>query len=224
MSALPSAQYSVAATRVFGTMELLEMILLEVAHAEINLPESTPSESRPRNVYIRSPIILRAVNRDFRNTIDGSSQLLRLRLKAVPPQATQDYYDLRPALHPGILGPLHWLGEQHYSYAFINGSNFRDGVLLLRAIVYDPARSHQEDKMRENPKASWRKLPCWTDGRLVSRVNLEMHYVWYSACRRKSGTVKLPTQNLGPAPTLGMLCDAIHGAKVALQTEKQAED
>ncbi|PPJ52089.1 hypothetical protein CBER1_10041 [Cercospora berteroae] len=224
MSVLPTIQSSIAATRVFGTMELLEMILLDVAYAEIILPDSTLGKHKSRNAYIRSPIILRAVNRDFRNTIDGSSKLLRLRLKAVSPKATQDYYDLTPTLHPQAFGPVHWLGEQHHSYAFINESNFRDSVLLLRAIVFDPARSHEKDKMRENPEASWRELPCWTDGTLVSRVNLEMHYVWYSACRRKSGTVELPTQNLGPAPTLGVLCDAIHRAKVALQTEKIAKE
>lgn len=223
MAATPNAQYSVAATRVFGTMELLEMILLDVAHAEIDLPESTLSKPRHRNVYIRSPIILRAVNRDFRNTIDGSSQLLRLRLKAVPPQATRGYFDFRSPLSPEDFGPLHWLQEQHRSFAFINQSYIRDGVLRLRLIILDTVLSDREDRMSESVDGSWRELPWSTNWELVSKVELEMYYEVISACRRKSRTFELGSHDLESEPTLGTLFDKFHRTKAAIRTEKEVK-
>ncbi|PIA91483.1 hypothetical protein CB0940_09213 [Cercospora beticola] len=169
MSVAADAEYAVAATKVFGIPELLELILIDVARSEIDF-QSGPT-------FIQSPFVLRAVNRDFQNTIDGSARLLSLRFDTQHDDPTwAEGYVSGPEF-----GPLFWL-ETMTGLDCNFFSEVEDGVLHIRllfhAIDHIPAmkiraaRESKRMKLRKDLQGSWRKTPCVPKRKDVSRVML----------------------------------------------------
>ncbi|KAI5365301.1 hypothetical protein Slin15195_G048340 [Septoria linicola] len=115
-----------SAARVFGVAELLGHIFLYVASDEIS-QNATRRECKPVNSmynvplkaqYIRSPVLLSAVNRAFRDTINGSPAVLKLRLNAAPLLSCSCRWwatascGWATASTYKDFGPLHWLEER----------------------------------------------------------------------------------------------------------------
>ncbi|GIZ47258.1 hypothetical protein CKM354_001035500 [Cercospora kikuchii] len=196
---------SEAATRVFGTPEMLEMILLEVTHSEVEFPADCDNYDTDDWQFVWSPIRLRAVNRDFRNTIDGSAKLLRLQLKSLPPEFA---HSSRKCISGEDIGPLDWLrwssGPHFNLHAKINND-----VLELRALISGKPKS-QRLVLMQDMEGSWRKI-CTRDSKLISRVTLTLieSETWSPHDHTQS-------YDLGPAPTLGMVFGMIDAAEVAI--------
>lgn len=203
---ISTAPRSEAATRVFGTPEMLEMILLEVAHSEVEFPADCDNYDTDHWQFIWSPIRLRAVNRDFRNTIDGSAKLLRLQLKSLPPEFA---HSSRKCINGEDIGPLDWLrwssGPHFDLHAKINND-----VLELRALISGKPKS-QRLVLRQDVEGSWRKMACIRDSKLISRVTLAL-----IECENWPQHDHIESYDLGPAPTLGMVFGMIDAAEVAI--------
>lgn len=148
MHPAPSSASS-AASRVFAITELLEIILLNVVKIET-------SHRDPHNIYknfIRSPILLQAVNSSFQATIKGSQALLD---QCLMPYLTPDR---------GNLNRIWWLLNWH-SDVFRVSKQFeiqlgrrvlREDVIMLRRGPFLRPCMIELDTAEE---ASWRRVPC----------------------------------------------------------------
>ncbi|GIZ47261.1 hypothetical protein CKM354_001035800 [Cercospora kikuchii] len=237
MSEILDAQCSVAALRVFETPELLELILLQVAEWEVDLESQCTSKTTdprtygpahrsfcylPEPRYAFSPIVLRRVNRTFKDTIDCSPKLRKLSLKALPRQLAPRR--LHPLLSYEHFGPLHWL-ESKAGLEFIWNSKVENGVLHVCATIVGRSE-HERYKLRKDLTGSWRKLPCILHPKAASKVVLQLvTSARYRPVGRRPGRLftyfeyDLRTCDLGPNPKLGLLFDIIDAAEVSMDIE-----
>ncbi|PIA91640.1 hypothetical protein CB0940_09214 [Cercospora beticola] len=236
MSGVTNIQNSSAVARVFGTPELLEMILLEVAHSDI---EFAKKNSKTRSMYnwrgtvsngtlevshhltshfMWTPIILQAVSRCFQDTINGSSRLLRLRLRAIPRHVP---WEPDPFKIGDNRGPIHWLERKLGVYA-PDWSRINNGVLGLHVKV-SGYHEKQRVKLHNDKQGSWRTIPCIEKPGVVSKVVVHLYKVYskqipphrrvgrgaaYAYYRRT-----LCSCDIGPRPTLGEIFDVIDAAE-----------
>ncbi|GIZ47262.1 hypothetical protein CKM354_001035900 [Cercospora kikuchii] len=233
MSGITNTQNPTAIARVFGTPELLEIILLEVAcsdieftvdeldkndryHWDLKVPNCKVKHAHDQVPHFTwTPIILRAVNRDFRDTIDGSSKLLHLRLRAIPPQTLWEPESFRIG---DKLGPLHWL-ERKLGYHAPDRSKIKGDVLELHLRV---SGNHDDKriKLHNDRQGSWRQISCLEEPHVVSTVVIHLYKIWSIPGRTLRG---LPARayyrrplcscDIGSRPTLGEIFDVIDAAE-----------
>lgn len=219
---------TISAARVFAVAELLEHILLYVAYDEIS-QKATRRVCKPVNSmynvplkaqFIRSPVLLRAVNRDFRDTIDGSPALLKLRLNAAPllfcscgranascGWATASTYK--------DFGPLHWL-EEELNIRFAPQSCIEHGMLFIKAMVYDGVDAKAWYRLSQDADGSWRKIPCMNDVQSVSGMKVEVRARTVSKIKTETSDCwydYVGTWEFGTDATLGMIFDKIYEAE-----------
>ncbi|WPB06486.1 uncharacterized protein RHO25_011143 [Cercospora beticola] len=239
MSEILDVQCSVAALRVFETPELLGLILVEVAEWEVDLESQCTSKTTdprtygpahrsfcylPEPHFAFSPIVLRRVNRTFRDTIDRSPKLRKLSLKALPRQLAPRR--VRPRLSCDHFGPLHWL-EWKAGLEFVWNSKVQNGVLQIRATIAG-GNEHERYKLRKDLKGSWRKLPCIPFSQAASKLVLQLvrsakyrSFIWRPNRLVMYSEYDLRTCDLGPEPKLGLLFDIIDAAEVSMAIENK---
>ncbi|GIZ47259.1 hypothetical protein CKM354_001035600 [Cercospora kikuchii] len=201
MSVTSDTEYAVAATKVFGIPELLEIILIDVARSEI--------DSQPDPAFIISPFILRAVNRDFRNTIDGSAELLSFRLETQDndPFARPEGYVRGPEF-----GPLFWL-EAMTGLDCTAHSGASGGVMHI-CLLFHVDRECKRMKLRKDIQGYWRRMPCVPKPKGISRVRFRLRCLENTE-RNITQIIDFQKCDLGPEPTLGLVFDMMDAGETA---------
>lgn len=213
-SVAPDPECSAAAvTRVFGTPELLEIVLINVALGENEVVEDT--------FYTLTPFTLRAVNRVFQHTIDGSAKLQRLRLQHVNGPNPND--SVWPGKWPWAdsFGPLGWIAEMA-ELDCTHFSKVEQGVLHIRLQIYSELDEDEDMrlKLRKDLVGSWRKVPCvpkipdTPSWKVISRVMLHLEHAKAEPLDDVDPIIQ--SCDLGPAPTVGLLFDVMDAGKNAI--------
>ncbi|CAK1366392.1 unnamed protein product [Cercospora beticola] len=228
LPSISNTQCPTAVVRVFKTPELLELVLVEVAESEVDVAQNPfRYDGTPRTWYnggddpkfILSPTRLRAVNRDFRDTIEGSSKLLRLQLKAL---FRQHDCSIHPDFNGDRFGRLHWL-EHMGGFDLLRHGKIEDGVFSFNAFAFG-GNEDRRSKLRKDFRGSWRKLPCLPYAKASGVTKIVLH-LGTNNCMLDQKTpdgrtsyedIELQTYDFDTNVTLGVLFAVIDAAELGL--------
>ncbi|PIA92069.1 hypothetical protein CB0940_09221 [Cercospora beticola] len=224
----------IAATKVFGTTELLEQILLLTAQDRISGPNYLPLSHRPAGTLDPRPhfFLLQRVNKDFYGTINGSIKLKRLMFLA--PHKNHHLQaltaDLRLALpyHEPIFWLLHKIKDKSITEDLLDwdllpywlpqaelDSGIPRPTILMHGSDYSPVKGRFEEVLAAlpqgwlNPEASWRKIKVCNAVEAVPLTLTIEQDSWRTALPEDISRIYVPCLLQGE-DTLGYLFDLFH--------------